>query len=178
MSTYFCSIGRLIAASVFVGATACGSDAVNHATHQDLVVGGRPAEPNGLHPRNPDEWQGMLVHVDFMALCGAIDSCGLAMACISGTCGPCTADDQCGSNEVCVLDHCVMRDSACCRSYQDCDEGQLCILTGYSSDPRGNSDMLAVCQGTQGAADGVDWQESENADMTATRMTSKCHQSR
>lgn len=98
------------------------------------------------HPRDAEEWQGMLVDVSLQALCSGATSCGLAAACIAGACGPCTADAQCGADELCVLDHCVLAHNAACRSRHDCKGSESrCMLTGYSADPRGNRELRANC---------------------------------
>jgi hypothetical protein len=98
------------------------------------------------YPRDPAEWQGMLVEMTFRAFCEASAGCGLAAACTDGKCGPCTRDRDCAGSEACVLDHCVLRDNVQCTSRRDCvGEDALCVLTGYSSDTRGNSDMRSEC---------------------------------
>jgi len=96
----------------------------------------------------PDgEWGGMQVCPPYQAYCDIPEQCGVAMACIDGGCGPCTADDQCAATEGCVLDHCVLTPNISCRTYLDCDAGELCVLSGYTGGmPRGNEDMLAYCQ--------------------------------
>ena len=108
-----------------------------------------------LHPRDEGEWQGMRVNTAAQALCDTSSRCGLGMACHEGTCGPCAADDECAAGEACVLDHCVPAAQVECRSRRDCAgaaEDQLCVLSGYSPDPRGNASMMARCQATQGGA--------------------------
>jgi len=98
------------------------------------------------HPRDKSEWQGMLVNMSMRALCKGARSCGLAAACLDGQCGPCATDGQCGDGERCVLDHCVLAPNVHCRSHLDCSgDGALCVLSGYSSDPRGNASMRADC---------------------------------
>lgn len=98
------------------------------------------------HPRDTSEWQGMRVNMSMRAFCRGAKSCGLAAACLDGQCGPCTSDGQCGDGERCVLDHCVLASNVHCRSHRDCSaDGALCVLSGYSSDPRGNADMRADC---------------------------------
>jgi hypothetical protein len=98
------------------------------------------------HPRDKSEWQGMLVNMSMRALCKGARSCGLAAACMDGRCGPCATDGQCGDGERCVLDHCVLAPNVHCRSHRDCfGTDALCVLSGYSSDPRGNADMRADC---------------------------------
>lgn len=104
-----------------------------------------------FHPRDPAEWQGMIVNLSAMAICDTSARCGLAMACHSGKCGPCTSDIECAINEICILDHCIQKKNADCRSYRDCNDAELCILSGYSSDPRGNAEMVARCQLTSGS---------------------------
>jgi hypothetical protein len=103
-----------------------------------------------LAPRAADEWQGMRIDTAETALCDGIDACGLAMACIGGRCGACAGDDSCAAGERCVLDHCVRTEHAACRTRADCGADELCILGGYSADPRGNAAMTARCVGAEG----------------------------
>lgn len=98
-----------------------------------------------FHPRDPQEWQGMLINTDAVPPCEASATCGLARACKAGQCVACSADDDCASGEVCVLDHCVARALASCRRRADCAPGSLCILSGYSSEARGNEGMRSLC---------------------------------
>src|SRR5215468_1423968 len=92
-----------------------------------------------FHPRDPDEWQGMLVDVRRKMSCQAPSECGLARGCVRGQCLPCSHDADCDRGEICVLDHCVQRTKADCRKRADCNgPEQMCILSGYSPDPRGN----------------------------------------
>lgn len=102
--------------------------------------------PAKLYPRAETEWQGMRVDTSMQAICEGKNSCGLAMACINNQCGPCSVNAQCGSGEVCVLDHCVLDQNTACRSAADCKAGEYCILSGYSADPRGNEKTMAYCQ--------------------------------
>ena len=75
----------------------------------------------------------------------------VAAACVEGLCGPCESDSDCALREVCVLDHCVKRDNVRCRSRRDCaSRDEYCLLTGFSSDPRGNGEMRAICQSEHG----------------------------
>lgn len=97
------------------------------------------------HPRDPLEWQGMRVDVSMQANCESSKQCGLAMACHSGTCGPCKRDDECATGEGCVLDHCLIRSRIGCRSRHDCATDELCVLSGYSADARSNRDLTARC---------------------------------
>lgn len=120
------------------------------------VSRGAPGAPV-YHPRDKSEWQGMLVDMSMRALCRGARSCGLAAACLDGQCGPCASDDQCADGERCVLDHCVLAANVHCRSHRDCTgPDALCVLSGYSTDPRGNADMRAEClvpRGGQGLPD-------------------------
>jgi hypothetical protein len=102
------------------------------------------------HPRPEGEWQGMRERIDQQAICDGEASCGLALACIDGLCGPCLADSDCAAGEACALDHCVLETNLGCRSYTDCEEGSLCLLSGYSSGYRGNHDMRAYCLSPNG----------------------------
>ncbi len=103
------------------------------------------APPPRYYPRDPNEWQGMLIDQSIQPECDVSAHCGLALACIHNRCGPCTSDSDCNSGEECVLDHCVIAANVVCRSRSDCPDGELCVLSGYSHDPRGNSDMRATC---------------------------------
>lgn len=103
-----------------------------------------------LKARDPEEWQGMQVDLTMQALCEGPASCGLAMACLDGKCGPCTTDGDCAQGESCVLDHCVLESNAACKTRDDCADDELCVLSGYSSDPRGNAEMKATCLGASG----------------------------
>lgn len=105
------------------------------------------------HPRDPNEWQGMLVDICLRAQCDVSERCGLAAACLDdGMCGPCATDDQCGAGEVCVLDYCLLPENVSCRSYRECASGALCILSGITGGtPRGNEDMRAYCSSGSGA---------------------------
>jgi hypothetical protein len=103
-----------------------------------------PASPP-VRGRPASEWQGMQVDASMQATCGTADGCGLAMACHGERCGPCAADSECASGEICVLEHCLRRELANCRSSGDCGGEERCLLSGYSSDPRGNADLRAIC---------------------------------
>jgi hypothetical protein len=107
-------------------------------------------------PRAAGEWQGMPVDRSTQVLCDAADSCGLAMACLGETCGPCERDDQCAAGETCVLDHCLLASRAACHSRADCAADALCVLTGTSPDPRGNAEMSAICLTASGGEDRTD----------------------
>lgn len=98
-----------------------------------------------LHPRDPDEWQGMLVDTDAKPPCESITGCGLGRACKDGVCVACERDTDCGPTETCVLDHCVLKDLATCRSRSDCARGSMCLLSGYTAKPRGNEEMRSFC---------------------------------
>ena len=102
--------------------------------------------PPSYHPRAESEWQGMLVNTSLQSICEGDSSCGLAMACNNNLCGACSVDADCASNEVCVLDHCVIKSNTSCHTSTDCRQDEYCVLSGYSADPRGNQSMLAYCQ--------------------------------
>jgi len=115
------------------------------ASPSDEAADAEPRVPV-YHPRAEREWQGMRVDMSMRALCEGAKSCGLAAACLEHQCGPCDSDDQCGDGEVCVLDHCLIAENVQCRSRRDCPGSEaLCVLSGYSSDPRGNGEMRAYC---------------------------------
>jgi hypothetical protein len=119
------------------------------------VVPDMPADPDSIlprfAPRDPAEWQGMLVDVSRPALCGGAAACGLGLACIDHQCLPCSADDQCLGGEACVLDHCLPAAQVACRSHRDCPGAHdLCVLSGYSTDLRGTSATTATCLAPEG----------------------------
>jgi hypothetical protein len=103
--------------------------------------------PIAYASRDPSEWQGMLVNTTFQARCDVSSRCGLAMACHTGHCGPCSNDSECAAGEMCSMQHCVIAPLAACRTRADCAAGELCMLTGYASDARGNASMRAYCSG-------------------------------
>ena len=108
----------------------------------------RERAPVPASSRAPGEWQGMPVDTSSAARCGVSLGCGLALACIEGRCGPCTADAECASGEACVLEHCVRAEHVSCRSRQDCTaqgDDALCVLSGLSDGQRGNRDLRAYC---------------------------------
>lgn len=106
----------------------------------------------GIESRDPSEWQGMMVERDMLqAECDGPQSCGMAMACKRHRCLPCQEDGDCAVGESCAVQHCVLTKRAGCRSRRDClNLEELCVLSGYSSDPRGNSEMTASCIGSTG----------------------------
>jgi hypothetical protein len=104
------------------------------------------------HPRDSAEWQGMLVDLSMQANCESSMQCGLAMACRSGRCGPCTRDSECGEGEGCVLDHCLLQAAIGCRSRSGCGAHELCVLSGYSADPRSNAELTSRCMTPDGGA--------------------------
>ncbi len=109
-----------------------------------------------FHPRDPEEWQGMKVDLTQQPPCMESAHCGQAMACNLATnlCGPCEADNDCSKDEACVLDHCVKSVKVTCRGRLDCADGALCVLSGLSPGPRGNTDMASQClEGTRGGSE-------------------------
>lgn len=127
------------------------------APRRGFIRGGEGVEDSARHrapqpryrPRDPREWQGMLVDVSYQVVCK--DFCGLALACVAGVCGACTSDTDCGRRESCVLDHCLDTSRVSCRSYRDCGSGSVCMLSGLSPDPRGNAELRSFCS-SEGAA--------------------------
>lgn len=102
-------------------------------------------------PRDENEWQGMLVGVMDRPYCEKSELCGLAGACVDNLCGPCRTDSQCGPGEVCVLDYCLLSANVACRSRRECfEQGSLCVLSGISSDARGNATMTSRCLAPRG----------------------------
>jgi hypothetical protein len=116
------------------------------------VCAGEAGEPD-YYPRPAEEWQGMLVDLSVMPPCESSAGCGLARACVEGTCGPCVADSECAAGEGCVLDHCVRTELIECRRAAECAADALCILSGYTGGTaRGNEDMRAHCLSSSGGA--------------------------
>ena len=101
--------------------------------------------PPRFAPRDPEEWQGMRPDLSVNPPCETSADCPLARACLQGACGPCQKDGDCSPDEACVLSNCVRSERVGCRSYKDCGSRELCVLTGYSDDPRGNGDTVAKC---------------------------------
>lgn len=66
------------------------------------------------------------------------------------------SDLECASGEGCVLQHCVPSLAIGCRSRLDCRPDELCALSGYSMDLRGNHDMRAFCLPTSGGTERVE----------------------
>lgn len=99
--------------------------------------------------REPGEWQGMPIDSDGDAPpCDTSATCGLARACVSGRCVACAGDAECAAGETCVLQHCLLRTNARCRTARECGRGELCVVSDYSSDFRGNGVMRSACLGT------------------------------
>lgn len=92
-----------------------------------------------------EEWQGMRVVPGTLPWCDRPDGCGLALACVDGRCAPCEEDDECAAGEVCAVQHCVRQQLANCTTVRECGPRELCVLSGYSSDARGNLEMTAEC---------------------------------
>jgi hypothetical protein len=111
-----------------------------------------PATDDETFPRDPDEWQGMLVSKDRRQVCRTSSQCGMALAC--GTdqqCGPCRTDSDCALGEGCVLDHCLPVAAIACHRRRDCPgQETICVLSGLSSDSRGNGAMKSECIATTG----------------------------
>jgi hypothetical protein len=107
-----------------------------------------------FYPRDPNEWQGMLVDSSLRPYCEETANCGLSLSCLSDNlCGPCTTDQDCLANEGCVLDHCLLTTNISCRSYTDCPADALCILSGFDSSIRANETMTSYCNGNSGGAE-------------------------
>lgn len=97
------------------------------------------------HERDAREWQGMPIDVTRMPYCESSAQCGLARACVDAKCGPCRSDADCAPGEACVLNHCVIARLVGCRRQSECGAKISCILTGYTTDPRGNGGLSAIC---------------------------------
>jgi hypothetical protein len=104
--------------------------------------------PSHYFPRDPEEWQGMPVDLNFNPPCHTSADCAFALACRDNHCGPCLSDEQCAIGEVCVLDQCLRRDNVTCRSRRDCPSGEKCMLTAYSPQLRNNQDLRSKCTQT------------------------------
>lgn len=102
-------------------------------------------------PRGKDEWPGLRIKPeDPKPPCIESSRCGLARACLNGKCIGCSLDHDCAESEVCVLQHCVLEENTKCTSRSQCGKDEYCVLSGYSSDARGNENMLAFCQSLDG----------------------------
>lgn len=123
------------------------------------------AAPTHVPRRAADEWQGMRQDDAVAFQCGSTEHCGLARACIDGLCVGCSADAECLSSEACVLDHCVPQANVECTSRRECGVDELCMLTGYSTGPRNNDAMRAICRATSG---GVEDEAEDEAPRAAT----------
>jgi hypothetical protein len=108
--------------------------------------------PTKWEPREPGEWDGMPVNADAQQICDVSASCGLARSCKAGKCTSCVADADCVAGEGCVLQHCVKAELIGCRSFRDCPTKALCVLSGYSSLPRGNEGMKSYCNSSEGGS--------------------------
>lgn len=134
---------------------AAGSGAEEAAAEEDDELTGPGIKPAPTYlPRDPEEWQGMLVDVGFEPDCEQSTSCGWARACVDGRCTACRGDNDCSEGEVCVLDHCLLEANTDCRSRVECGD-DVCILNGFSTDPRNNADMRAQCGDTRGGREQV-----------------------
>lgn len=120
--------------------------------------------------RAPSEWQGMIVDNAVTPYCAQSEACGLARACINYHCVGCARDDECASDELCVLENCLKQANVGCRSSADCDDG-LCIMTPYSSDARGNTSVTSYCSAGNGPAKDSEekgWPAGEEPPAVAT----------
>lgn len=107
------------------------------------------------HPRDADEWQGMLVDMSMRQLCDESSRCGLGLSCLAdGKCGPCERDADCAAGEACVLDYCLPASNVECSAREDCahvSDDAYCVLSGLTGgEPRGNSDMRSYCLASSG----------------------------
>ncbi len=101
------------------------------------------------HPRAEGEWQGMPVDIAVTPPCDTTDQCQLALACTKQVCTVCTEDRDCSGGEICVLDHCLVKENAGCVAARDCPDQELCMLESTGSDafadPRGNKFLFSEC---------------------------------
>jgi hypothetical protein len=99
--------------------------------------------------RDPDEWQGRLQRIDVHEACNDYGSCGRARACFpDGLCGPCNVDADCLTDEACVLDNCIPADRVFCRTRDDCEPDDLCVIereSPYVATWRGNYTLISGC---------------------------------
>ena len=124
----------------------------------DADASGTCAEPAPIEDdcvaRPEGEWQGIPVCGPYPP-CERADGCGLALACLDGTCGACTSDAQCAAGEGCALDHCIPAANVECRTRSECGGDALCILSGITGGTaRGNEDMRAYCLSPSGGSPG------------------------
>jgi hypothetical protein len=139
-------------------APAIAEDNVAPAPRLSLPTSPEPPRAATAAPRHADtyasrpsgEWQGMPIDLTRSPPCDASEHCGLARACVNGVCTACDDDSDCTSSEGCVLGHCVQKSLMHCRSKRDCGADEMCILSGYSSDARGNESMTSVCNPSSG----------------------------
>jgi hypothetical protein len=104
-----------------------------------------PFGPPRWAPRPAEEWQGMLINLNITPPCSSTGDCGLARACIEQKCQPCARDEHCAAGEACVLQHCISQELVECRHTVECGKDAKCILSGYSSEPRGNEGTRSYC---------------------------------
>lgn len=43
------------------------------------------------------------------------------------------------------MEHCLIAENGACRTRADCKTEDLCVLSGYSDDVRGNDSLTAIC---------------------------------
>lgn len=116
-----------------------------------------PPPPKSRYKARPEgEWQGMLVDLASQPPCLDGAYCGLGRACVDEVCTACESDSDCGNGEACVLDHCLIEDRVKCRSTRECPTDSMCILSGYTPDPRGNGGMDATCVSLTGGSGSSD----------------------
>jgi hypothetical protein len=94
------------------------------------------------------------------ATCTSALDCPRGLACAEGRCVPCSGscpgtdgnpiscgrNPLCGDDEACVEGLCIPADNVTCRSFVDCPENQLCVLSGMDlSAGRGNGETRSFC---------------------------------
>ena len=117
--------------------------------------GARVSVVRSFFPRDPNEWDGGLVpnSAEDMPECDVSARCGMALACRSGRCGACTADEDCAPRERCALDRCLPRANVACTSRKQCTKvNELCLLTDDASPgPRANENLRSICWSSEHA---------------------------
>ena len=94
--------------------------------------------------------------------CASASDCPQGLGCNDGVCGGCSdncsypngqpeaavceGDVACSGAELCVQGRCILRDNIECRFFTQCAEDQSCVLSGTSSEGRGNEATRSYCE--------------------------------